>query len=60
MTPQLQPYKTIEKYARIELVEKRSKFIATCAPVATVEEAMDFVGACAANFRTRTIMCMRM
>lgn len=36
-------YNTIRGGARAELVEKKSEFIAVCAPVETAEEAADFI-----------------
>lgn len=36
-------YKTVQKYAKDEFVEKRSRFIGYCKPVKTEQEAMDFI-----------------
>ncbi len=39
-----QSYKTIEKYAADEFVERKSRFIGYISPVQTEEEAMEFIG----------------
>ncbi len=36
-------YKTVQKYAKDEFVEKRSRFIGYCKPVKTEQEAIDFI-----------------
>jgi len=38
-------YITVKNEAAAEYIEKRSRFIATCAPVKTVKEATDFIDA---------------
>ncbi len=38
-------YITVEKEASDEFVEKRSRFIGSCKPVKTEEEALEFIGA---------------
>lgn len=39
----MQTYTTIEKHVRAELVERKSRFIATLAPVKTEEDAQNFI-----------------
>jgi uncharacterized YigZ family protein len=43
-------YKTVAEYARIEYTEKRSKFIATAAPVHSSEEANCFISQIKSEF----------
>ncbi len=39
----LNNYKTVQKYAKDEFVEKRSRFIGYCKPVKTEQDAIDFI-----------------
>ncbi len=39
----LSNYKTVQKYAKDEFVEKRSRFIGYCKPVKTEQDAIDFI-----------------
>ncbi len=45
-------YKTVFEYARDEMVEKKSRFIASVMPVTTEEDAISFINEIKAEFRT--------
>ncbi len=47
-------YKTVLKANRAEIVEKKSRFIASVKPVSTEQEAIDFVNEIRAEFRDAT------
>ena len=47
-------YKTVFEYAREEMIERKSRFIASVKPVTTEQEAIDFVNEIRAEFRTAT------
>lgn len=47
-------YRTVFASAREEMVEKKSRFIASVKPVTTEQEAIDFINQCRANYRDAT------
>lgn len=50
-------YRTLGQYAQTELIERRSRFIATAAPVADRDEAEAFVAELRARYRDATHNC---
>ncbi len=47
-------YRTVLKHAQEEMIERKSRFIATVKPVTTEQEAIDFINECRANYRDAT------
>lgn len=47
-------YKTVLSSAQAEMVEKKSRFIASVKPVVTEEEAIDFINECRTKYRDAT------
>lgn len=47
-------YKTVLSSAQTEMVEKKSRFIASVKPVVTEEEAIDFINECRTKYRDAT------
>lgn len=47
-------YKTVEKYAEIEYIVSKSRFIGYCSPVKTAEEAVEFINSVKAKNREAT------
>lgn len=50
----MKPYKTVSAPGAIELVEKKSRFLAYCQPVTTEEEALAFLNSIRAKYRDAT------
>jgi len=47
-------YKTLANYGRAEIVEKKSRFIGTCMPVESEEEALDFISRVKSEYKDAT------
>ncbi len=47
-------YKTVLHAAQTEMIEKKSRFIASVRPVITEQEAIDFINECRAQYRDAT------
>jgi uncharacterized YigZ family protein len=47
-------YKTLANYGRAEIVEKKSRFIGTCMPVQSEEEALDFIARVKSEYKDAT------
>ncbi len=47
-------YKTVLHAAQAEMIEKKSRFIASVRPVVTEQEAIDFINECRAQYRDAT------
>jgi len=47
-------YKTVLQAAQAEMVEKKSRFIASVRPVVTEQEAIDFINECRGTYRDAT------
>lgn len=56
----LEKYKVVYKGGQDEIIEKKSRFIATVAPVESEEEALAFIEAMKKNIGMRDITVLRM